>query len=52
MVTESDVVRFSKELGVPIESVAGFDAVAKFSSSAPWASETAMTSVFHVDEDG
>lgn len=52
MPMESEVVELSEELGAPIESVPEFGAVAKFSSFAPWASKTAMTSRFHTDEDG
>lgn len=52
MATESGVVELSEELGTPIESVAEFDAMAKFRSFAPCASKTAKTSGFHTDEDG
>ena len=52
MAIVSEVVELSEELGAPIESVAEFDAVAKFRCFAPCASKTAMTSGFHTDEDG
>lgn len=52
MATEPEVVELSEELDAPIASAAEFEAVAKFLSFAPWASETDMTSVFHVKEDG
>lgn len=52
MVTEPEIVNFSEELGAPIASVAEFEAVAKLSTFAPWASETAMIPLFHVGGNG